>query len=121
MLPCFEVKVKGQGQGHGSRSTFCSAAVDIRDSALLSAAKRNRCHYQSKVFVCVSVISGHMLIIARMRSIGFYLSFVFDAHRLLLNSLDSMLLPEKGFSQSDRKIIFLCIDLYFLDIYYIFY
>ncbi len=28
-------------------------------------------HYQSKVFVCVSVISGHMWIIAQMRSIAF--------------------------------------------------
>ena len=29
-------------------------------------------YYQSKVFVCVSVISGHVRIIARMRSIGFH-------------------------------------------------
>ena len=32
------------------------------------------CHYQSEVFVCVSIISGHirhMRIIAQMRSIGF--------------------------------------------------
>ena len=47
MLPCFKVKVKGQGQGQrsGSRSwvkvkvNFWRAAVDIRGSALLSAAK----------------------------------------------------------------------------------
>ncbi len=29
-------------------------------------------HYQSKMFVCVFVISGRMLIIAQMRSITFY-------------------------------------------------
>ena len=29
------------------------------------------CHYQSKGFVCVSVIIGHVRIIARRRSIGF--------------------------------------------------
>ncbi len=56
---------------HGSRSIFWRAAVDIRGSALPSAAKGNKSHYQSKVFVCVSVISRHMRIIARMRSIGF--------------------------------------------------
>ncbi len=77
LLPCFEVKVKGRvkvkGQCHiqRSRSTFWRAAVDIRGSALLVAAKSNRSHYQSKVFVCVSLISGHMRIISRMRSIGF--------------------------------------------------
>ncbi len=42
----------------------------IRGSALSSAAKSNKSHYQSKVFVCVSVIRGRILIIARMRSIG---------------------------------------------------
>ena len=30
-------------------------------------------HYQSKVFVCVSVISGRVPIIVRGRSVGFYL------------------------------------------------
>ena len=41
LLPCFKVvvKVKGQGQGHGSRSTFWCAVVDIRGSALPSATK----------------------------------------------------------------------------------
>ncbi len=65
------VKVKGQGQGHGSRSTFRRAAVDIRGSALPSATKSNRSHYQSKVMVCVSVISRHVRLIAQRRSIGF--------------------------------------------------
>ncbi len=51
------------------------AAVDVRGSALPSAAKRNNHHYQAKVIVCVSVISRHMRIIARMRSITFYLCF----------------------------------------------
>ncbi len=40
-------------------------------TALLSAAKSNRSHYQFEVFVCVSVISWRMRIIARMWSIGF--------------------------------------------------
>ena len=64
-----EVKVTGQGQR--SRSTFWHAAVDIRGSALPSAAKSNRSHYQFKVFVCVSVISRRVRIIARKWSIGF--------------------------------------------------
>ncbi len=69
------VKVKDQGQGcwsrSRSRSFFWCAAVDIRGSALPSAAKSNSSYYQSDVFVCVSVIRGRMRIIARMRSIGF--------------------------------------------------
>ena len=65
------VKVKGQGQGHrsGSRSNFRRAVVNNRGSALPSAAKSNKSH-QFKVYVCVSVISGHMRIVTRMRSIG---------------------------------------------------
>ncbi len=35
-----------------------------------SAEKGNMSHYQFKVFVCVSLISGCMQIIARMRSIA---------------------------------------------------
>ncbi len=80
LLPCFRVNVKGlgqrqrsgsrvKGQGHQSRSK-----VNIRGSALISAAKSaksNKSHYQSNVFVCVSLISGRMKIIARMRSISF--------------------------------------------------
>ncbi len=74
-----KVKVKGRGQGQRSRSKvgvkvkFLAVkfpAVDNRGSALPSAAKSNKSHYQFKVFVCVSVISGHMRIIASMRSIG---------------------------------------------------
>ncbi len=80
-------QVKGQGQmpkiafGHhcyialrlrlGSRSNVWRTAVDIRGSALPSAAKSNNHHYQSKVIDCVSVISQHLQIIVRMRSIGF--------------------------------------------------
>ena len=82
LLPCFKVKVKSRDQGHGSRSKvkvkFWRAAVDIRGSALPSATKSNnhkfgakKSHYQPTVFVCVSVISGRMRIIARMQSIGF--------------------------------------------------
>ncbi len=59
------------GQGQSSRSNFWRAAVDTRGSALLSAANINRSHYQFKVFVCVSVISGRVRIIARMWTIGF--------------------------------------------------
>ncbi len=59
------------GQGQRSRSNFWCAAVDIRGSALPSATKSNKSHYQHEVFVCVSVISWRMRIIARMRSIGF--------------------------------------------------
>ncbi len=64
-------KVKVPGQGPRSRSIFWRAAVDIRGLVLPSAFKSNRSHYQSKVFVCVSIISRRMPIIARMRSIGF--------------------------------------------------
>ncbi len=53
-------KVKVKGQGHGSRSTFWRVAVDIRGSALPSAENGNRNHYQFKVFVCVSLISGRI-------------------------------------------------------------
>ena len=37
----------------------------------LLIAKSNKSHYQSEVFVCVSVVSRRMRIIARMRSISF--------------------------------------------------
>ncbi len=71
------VKVKSQGQGQMSRSTFRRAAVDIRGSALPSAAKSNRSHYQSKVIVCVSVISRCVRLMAWMRSIGVLIHVVF--------------------------------------------
>ncbi len=62
------VKVKGRvkvmGQGPMLRSILWHAAVDIRGSALPSAVKSNKIHYRSKVFVCVSVISWRMRIIA---------------------------------------------------------
>ena len=65
---------------YGARpSNFWCETVDVRGLALPSAAKSNNCkfgakksHYQSKVFVCVSVTSGRMRIIAQIRSIGFY-------------------------------------------------
>ncbi len=37
---------------------------------LFALSHTNKSHYQFKVFVCASVISGPMWIIARMRSIG---------------------------------------------------
>ncbi len=58
-------------QGHRSISNFGLTVVDIRDLTLQSAANSNKSHYQSKVFVCVSVIRGHVQIIAWMRSISF--------------------------------------------------
>ncbi len=45
-------------------------AEPFRGSALPSAAKSKKSHYQFKLFVCVSVISGRMRIISQMRSIG---------------------------------------------------
>ncbi len=46
--------------------------TSIRGLALPSAAQSNRSHYQSKVFVCVSVFSRRVRLIARMQLIGFY-------------------------------------------------
>ncbi len=46
LLPCFEVNVKGRGQGHESRSNLWCTAVDIKGLALPSAAKSNKPHYQ---------------------------------------------------------------------------
>ncbi len=54
------VKVKGHGRGQMLRSHFLHAVVDIRGSALPSAAKSDKIHYQSKV--CVSVISQRVWI-----------------------------------------------------------
>ncbi len=65
------LKVKVTGQGQRSRSIFWRESVDIRGSALPSAVKSNRSQYQSKVFVCVSIISRRMRIIARMPTTGF--------------------------------------------------
>ncbi len=53
-----------------SKSNFWRAAVDIWGLALPSVAKSNKSHYQSKVFVNVSVIRGRIRIIARRRSIS---------------------------------------------------
>ncbi len=67
-LPRFKVKVKSQVQGQRSKAKvmgqrsrfdFWHAAVDIRGPTLPRAAKSNyKSHYQSKEFVCVSVIMG---------------------------------------------------------------
>ncbi len=52
LLTCFKVKVTGQGQRQ--RSIFKRATVDIRGSALPSAAKSSRSRYQSSgVHLCV--------------------------------------------------------------------
>ena len=70
-----KVGVKGQHQGHGSRS-MVKVKFLVRSSRhfghgfAASAAMSNNHHYQSKVIVCVSVISGRLQIIVRMRSIG---------------------------------------------------
>ena len=52
------VNVKVTGQGQRSMSTFRRTAVDIRGSAVPSAAKCKRSHHQFNSFVCVSVISA---------------------------------------------------------------
>ncbi len=52
-------------------SNFWHAAVNIRGSIFPSAAKSIKRQYHSKVLVCVSVIRGHIPIIAQMQSIGF--------------------------------------------------
>ena len=65
-------KVGVKVMGH-SRSDFWCIAVDIRGSAK-SAAKTNKSYYQSKVFVCMSVIRGRIRRITRMRLIGFQLT-----------------------------------------------
>ena len=64
---------KSQGQFSGVQRSILGAWL-----CLTSAAKSNnhncgakKSRYQSKVFDCVSVMSGYMRIIARMRSIGF--------------------------------------------------
>ena len=44
-----KVGVKVMDEGQRSRSNFWRAAVDIRGSALPSAAKSNKSHYQTKV------------------------------------------------------------------------
>ncbi len=67
---CFRAKVKCQGKG---RISDVQRSILIRGSALPSAAKSNKSHYQSKVFVCMSVIRGRIQIIVRMQSIGFKL------------------------------------------------
>ncbi len=42
-LPHFKINVKGRGQGQQLRSNFWCSAVDIRGSALPSAAKSSTC------------------------------------------------------------------------------
>ncbi len=48
-IPCF--KVKGRGQSHGSRSMVEGQTSDAQWLVLGTYAKRNKSHYQSKVFV----------------------------------------------------------------------
>ncbi len=43
----------------------------------------NKSHYQVKVFVCVSVNSGHKRMIARMRSIGVLIEYCFHLYTTL--------------------------------------
>ncbi len=65
-----KVRVKVKGQGQGQRSNFQCTAVNMRDSALPSAAKSKKSHYQSEVFVCVSVISGYTWMRAIQKKVG---------------------------------------------------
>ena len=53
------VRSKVRARVKGQSLNFWCAAVDIRGSALPSAAKSNSHHYQCKVFVSVYVISRH--------------------------------------------------------------
>ncbi len=48
----------------------CLRALSCLTRLIIGAAKSIQSHYQFKVFVCVSVISGPVRIIARMRSIS---------------------------------------------------
>ena len=64
-----KVEIKVMGHGQRSRSNFWSTAVGSTRQRLCSLPHCNKSHYQSKVFVCVSV----MWVILRMRSIGFLL------------------------------------------------
>ncbi len=59
LLPCLKVKVKGQSQGQrsGSRSR-----VNVKGQGQISGVQR-------------SILGGHILIIARMRSIGVLIFF----------------------------------------------
>ncbi len=52
-------------------SVRLSVRPSVRPSVSSLTVKSNKNHYQSKMFVCVSIISGRMRITARMRSIGF--------------------------------------------------
>ncbi len=63
------VKVKGQGQLSGAQRSILGARL----CRVQQRAKRS--HYQSKVIVCVSVISRHVRLIARMWSIGVLIYF----------------------------------------------
>ncbi len=59
------------GLNYRPRSEGDNVLGSVRPSVFSLTVKSNKNHYQSKVFVCVSIISGRMRIIARMRSIGF--------------------------------------------------
>ncbi len=64
------MRVKDIHDGMTKLRRLCMVQPYNRGSALPSATKSNKSHYQFKVFVCVSVISGHTQIIARMWTIG---------------------------------------------------
>ncbi len=68
-----KVEFKVMGQGQSSRSNLLRTAVDIRESALPSAAKSYnmiRVITSLGCFMCVCN-QGRMRIIARMRLVGF--------------------------------------------------
>ena len=72
-----KVRVKVTSQGQSSKLNFWCAVVNIRGLALPSAARSTRSDYQSKLFVCVSVINVGMQIIARMWLISFRLHHIY--------------------------------------------
>ncbi len=77
---CTPIRYTDFYQPHSLAKQGDNALGSVRPSVCLSVrlfvcvlvlSKCKRGHYQPYSFVCVSVISWHMQIIARMRSIGF--------------------------------------------------
>ncbi len=72
-FPVYDYRPRSEGDnalGSVRPSVRPSVCPSVRLSVCALTAKSIRSDYQSKVFVCVSVIRGHIRIIARMRSIG---------------------------------------------------
>ncbi len=75
-LDCYRPRSEGDNAlGSVRPSVRPSVRLSVRPSVCQRShgwtVKSYRSHCQSKVLVCVSIISRHMRVIARMRSIGF--------------------------------------------------